>query len=414
MSRGVRVGTAHQAVVRALQVAEVLQLSPALRRIVLTGPDLLGVTMPDGYRLAPMSSTGFDDRLLVMLPEPGEDRPALPVQGRGRIERRPDGRVGVRRSYTVRRWEPESARLTIDFVLHGHGPAASWAATCQPGDTLHVLGPGISHAPPAQVDWLLIAGDETALPAIARWLEEMEPDTIADVLIEVDGAAQAIDLAAPTGASITWLYRNGRPASDSTLLADAVRALPLRSGPGFAWVAAESDVVRPIRSYLRDERQMPRGQVQVTGYWRRGAAEDDEADHEHHEHSHDHDDHHDDEVAGLAERLDRSGLLSPGAVVRVRGVGARRITAELTACRPDLLVDADGLGVTLLHLDDDASSVTNEAAIADAARDLAAGDTLLAVVPPETEVRLPPGLAPADRHDLDWLGEVVVLHRAGA
>lgn len=413
MSRGIRVGTAHQAVVRALQVADVLRLSPALRRIVLTGPDLLGVTMPDGYRLAPMSSTGFDDRLLVMLPESGEDRPALPVQGRGRIERRPDGRVGVRRSYTVRRWEPESARLTIDFVLHGHGPAASWAATCQPGDALHVLGPGISHAPPAQVDWLLIAGDETALPAIARWLEEMEPDTIADVLIEVDGAAQAIDLTAPTGASITWLYRNGRHASDSTLLADAVRALPLRSGPGFAWVAAESDVVRPIRKHLRDERQMPRSQVQVTGYWRSGAAEDDEADHEHRKHSHDHD-HHDDEVVGLAGRLDQSGLLPPGAVVRVRGVGARRITAELVACRPDLLFAAEGPGVTLLHLDDDAPLVTNATAIADAVHALAVGDTLLVVIPPDTHVRLPLGLAHADRHDLDWLGEVVVLHRAGA
>lgn len=154
MSKGIRVGVAHPAVVRALTVAEVTELGPAMRWVVLTGPDLRGVTMPDGYRLAPMRSSGFDDRLLVLLPEPGTGEPVLPVQGRGRIEPRPDRRVGIRRSYTVRRWEPEAARLSLDFVLHGHGRAAAWAGSCRPGDALHVLGPGIRHAPPAGVDWL--------------------------------------------------------------------------------------------------------------------------------------------------------------------------------------------------------------------------------------------------------------------
>lgn len=405
MSKGIRVGTAHQAVVRALTVAEVADLGAGLRRVVLTGADLLGVTLPDGYRLAPMTSTGFDDRLLVMLPEPGASEPVLPVQGRGRIERRPDGRVGIRRSYTVRRWEPETARLTLDFVLHGRGPAAAWATDCRPGDALHVLGPGISHAPP-DCDWLLIAGDETALPAIARWLEEMEPGTVADVLIEVDGPDRVIDLTAPDSVTISWLYRNGRPAADSTLLRDAVRALPGRDGSGFAWVAAEAGVVRAIRSHLREARKLPRSHLEVAGYWRQGRSEDDESNHDHVHHDHDEDG---DEATGLARRLDDHGLFPPGAQVAVHGPGAERIRHELAACRPDLTLGAVRGGITLLQVDDEAPAHTTAAAIADAVASRHGGDTLLIVVPPELGEQPPPGLEQAKRHDLDWLGVVFVL-----
>lgn len=414
MSKGIRVGTAHQVVVRAVQVADVEPLGTAVRRVVLTGPDLVGVTMPDGFRLAPMQSSGFDDRLLVILPGPDGSPPVLPVQGRGRIEHRPDRQVGLRRSYTVRRWDPETTRLTLDFVLHGHGPAAAWAASCKPGDRLHVLGPGNSHGAPDGVDWLLIAGDETALPAIARWLEEMAQDTIADVFIEVDGPAQAIEIVHPTGASVTWLYRLGRPAADSTLLEEAVRSLPSRAGTGFAWVAAEAGVVRPIRHHLRNERRLPRDHVEVAGYWRRDASEDDESDHEHEEHGHDEHGHdeHDDEVAGLAGRLDRCGLFPHGVPVRIHGPGARRIRHELAACRPDLLFDAPGRGVTLLQLEDDSPAASVSDAIGEAMGGPGDPDTVLVVVPAEQAERLPPSLAGAVRHELDWLGEVLVLDQA--
>lgn len=406
MSKGIRVGTANQVVVRCLMVREVYDLSPVLRRVIFVGPDLLGVRMPDGYLLDSMRTTGFDDRLLVILPGPGAQEPVLPIQGRGHIEHRPDGGVGVRRSYTVRRWAPERGELSIDFVLHGHGPAASWAANCAPGDSLHVLGPGVSHGPPEDVDWLLVAGDETALPAIARWLEEMAPDTVADVLIEVDVPEHAPALMHPESVRVTWLYRRGVPAARSTLLLDAMRALPAREGSGFAWVAAEAGVVRAIRSHLREDRGLPRPQVEAAGYWRQGASEDDEDGHDHE--GQDHEDHEAEEVTGLARALDERGLLPRGSAVRVRAAGADRIRQELAACRPDLVLEGAGTGVVIFHLDDEQSLGQLQAELDETVRTLQHGEVLLVVVPPEVAgLAVPPG--EKGRYALGWLGDVLVL-----
>ena len=413
MREGLRIGTAHQAVVRELVVSDVVDLSPVLRRVVFEGDDLRGVVMADGQKLDPMRSAGFDDRLLIILPDPDTGETVLPVQRHGRIESRPDGKVGVRRSYTVRSWDAESGLLSIDFVLHGHGPAASWAANCDPGDRLHVLGPGISHAAPSNVDWHLIAGDETALPAIARWLEESPEDAVGDVFIEIDRPEHRLEIAKPAGVSVTWLCRDGKPASDSSLLADAIIALPWRDGTCYAWVAAETGVVRPIRRFLRTERGLPRTQVEVAGYWRQGAAEGQE-----HHHAEAHAESSDesgpeiseltDSLAGLSGALNQLGVLPEGVSVQLLPEGIERVRHELLALRPDLTLVSETADVTVLVLDDEMAHAVRERTLADAVTLMQDEGTLIVVSSPGVSFAIPAGLTAKNEHHLDWLGTVLV------
>lgn len=97
----------------------------------------------------------------------------LPVQLDGTLEWPKEPRP-ISRVYTVRRWDEQAGELDIDFVKHGTGVATVWAYRCQEGDTVHVAGPASSMAPPS-ADWLLVVGDDTALPAIARLLDDLRP-----------------------------------------------------------------------------------------------------------------------------------------------------------------------------------------------------------------------------------------------
>jgi NADPH-dependent ferric siderophore reductase len=195
----------------------------------------------------------------------------------------PQGSHGVSlRRYTARRQDvgpahaagpvPEgSGELDIDFVLHGDGPAAAWAAAAGPGDVL-----GVASAAPlgdAPAGWLLLAGDETALPAIGRILDAAPPGTRGVALIEVAGPEEEQLLPNPAGIELCWLHRGTREPGLSTLLVDAVAALDRPAGDDvFAWVGAESATVRAVRADLRDRWGLRRNQHHAIGYWRRGRA----------------------------------------------------------------------------------------------------------------------------------------------
>jgi NADPH-dependent ferric siderophore reductase len=159
----------------------------------------------------------------------------------------------------------------MDFVLHGDGPAAAWAAAAEAGALLGVAGSGALGDRPA--GWLLLAGDETALPAISRILAEAPPTTRGVALLEVAGPEEEQPLAAPARVELRWLHRAGTTPGESTLLADAVAALDRPAGDDvFAWVAAESAAVRIIRADLRGRWGLGRAQHHAIGYWRRGRA----------------------------------------------------------------------------------------------------------------------------------------------
>ncbi|MGY1811634.1 siderophore-interacting protein [Blastococcus sp. SYSU D00820] len=244
--------------VDVLTVVSVTDVTPSVRRVLLSGtPEAVAAAGPT---------------VNLLVPRVGDPDPQWPQVARdGRIVW-PAGAHGVSlRSYTARRQDPARGEVEIDFVLHGDGPAAAWAAAASPGAQLAVAGAGSLGERPA--GWLLLAGDETALPAISRLLAAAPPDTRGVALVEVAGPEEEQPLAAPAGLAVRWLHRGGTPPGESTLLADAVAALDPPGGDDvFAWVAAESATVRTIRADLRSRWGLGRAQHHAIGYWRRGRA----------------------------------------------------------------------------------------------------------------------------------------------
>jgi len=146
---------------RDLQVVRVEPVGPGFRRITFAGESLAGFV-----------SASFDDHVKLFLD------PA-------------DGTEPVRRDYTPRRFEAAAGELSIEFALHGDGPAANWAAQATPGQRATIGGPRGSFIIPTDFDWHLLVGDETALPAIARRLEELPAGTQVFVVLHVENPADA-------------------------------------------------------------------------------------------------------------------------------------------------------------------------------------------------------------------------------
>ena len=251
----------HQTRLRLAAVSRVERISPQMRRITFAGEQL------DGF-----VSLGADDHVKLFFPAPGQDRPVLPTLQGGDVVY-PDGatRPAVR-DYTPRRFDAASRELTIEFVIHGEGPASSWAAQAEPGQLLGIGGPRGSFLTPDDCETYVLAGDATALPAISRHLEEMRPGAGACVLIEVADAAEERHLPTAANASITWLHRDGLAAGTTGLLEAALRELQIPAGETFAWVAGEIETARRLRRYLMEEEGLPRGQIRASGYWRSGDA----------------------------------------------------------------------------------------------------------------------------------------------
>ena len=189
----------------------------------------------------------------------------------------------VVRTYTVRRVDPDAREIWIDFVVHGdEGVAGPWARSVQPGTQVVVRGPGAGYRPDRSADFHLLAGDETALPAIAVALEDLPADARGAVFLEVIGPGDELKLDAPAGVDVTWLHR-GVAAGDAgadlidgnSPLVAAVKALPWPGGDVQVFVHGEAEaVMKHIRPYLRKERAVPPARASISGYWRRGRTEE--------------------------------------------------------------------------------------------------------------------------------------------
>lgn len=174
------------------------------------------------------------------------------------------------RYYTIRRVNQAEGEIDIDVLLRDDpGPGAAFAAAAREGAICGMAGPLGGAARPAA--FTLFAGDETAIPAIARMLEAMPAAARGAALIEIGDAAAAPKLIAPAGVAIRWLSRNGAPAGTTTLLIDALRAAEWPEDPDlFVWAACEASAARDIRGHLRRERSLARERCLVAGYWERG------------------------------------------------------------------------------------------------------------------------------------------------
>ncbi|MFC7619386.1 SIP domain-containing protein [Microlunatus sp. GCM10028923] len=254
---------------REVQVVRVLDLSPGMRRVTLAGDQLRAFTSANGFAQPAFDSTGFDDDIRLVFRYPGRAEPVLPVQQERGVELPKDPRP-LSKAYTVRRWDPSAGELDVDFVKHGIGVGTTWAYRARPGDRIHFYGPSASRSFPQDADWLLVAGDDTAIPAIARLLEELPEDASGQVFVEVAEDSHRLDLRRPAGVDVTWLVRGAAEAGTTALLRDAVRSSDWWQGRPFAWLAGEHTAVRDLRRHLVEDRGLPKTDIEFTGYWRRG------------------------------------------------------------------------------------------------------------------------------------------------
>jgi NADPH-dependent ferric siderophore reductase len=295
----------------AVQVTRLQRLSPSFLRVTFTGPDM-----------ADFSTNGYDQRIKVMLPLPGRglvDCPSGP-DWYGEWRALPSDRQVPIRTYTIRALRPEAGEVDVDFVLHGAtGPASAWAERAAVGDEVVLVGPnarfpgptgGFEWHPPVDASCLLIAGDETAVPAICAIVETLPAGQRARVLLEIPTAADALNVAAPAGVEVTWLPRDtsggDAPTARGTLLTEAVVAATRELGDDltpqrgvelddvdidagilwevpeagasphsgvYAWLAGEAGVVKTLRRHLVQEAGLDRRAVAFMGYWRQGRTE---------------------------------------------------------------------------------------------------------------------------------------------
>lgn len=252
----------HPVAARALQVRRVLQLSPRMVRITLGGEELRGFTT-----LSP------DDHVKLFFPADAHSKPTLPAFGSKGAAWPADVKRPIARDYTPRRFDADALELDIDFALHGAGTASDWAKNAQPGHWLGVAGPRGSRVVPYQFDWYFLAGDESALPSLARRLEELPADAHAVAFLEVANADEVLPLQHPANTAITWVLRD-----EGQTLENAVRALEFPEGDYFAWISGEVSGVRTIFKWLLQEKNGNRAHIKADGYWKRGTAN-----HDHHE-----------------------------------------------------------------------------------------------------------------------------------
>lgn len=285
-----------------VRVRRVERLSPAFLRVTFTGDDL-----------AHFADPGYDQRIKLVVPIPEYGTLLFPdgPDWYARYRALPDEQKNPIRTYTVRAVRPAAAEVDVDIVLHpddGHlGPAARWAADVREDDRCALWGPdsrhggpygGLEFKLPADGGNLLLAGDETAVPAITRILEQLPAHITGEALMEVPETADVQKETAPAGMRVTWLPRNG--AVHGSLLIDEVRAAAARLIPPaapaqvedvdvdedilweipeappaacYVWLAGEAAVVKTLRRHLVGERGLDRKAVAFMGYWRKGRAE---------------------------------------------------------------------------------------------------------------------------------------------
>lgn len=240
------------------------RITPKMARITLTSDDF------DSF-----VSLAYDDHCKLFFPEVGETKLPVPQSGPDGLIF-PDGTRPQSRDYTPRAYDTTAKLLTLDFVLHGDGPASSWAEAAQPGDTIGVGGPRGSFVVTGDFDWYLLVGDETALPAIGRRLEELPRDAQSIAIVEVADENEIQILDAPEATEIRWLSRDGARPGDAALLVAAVKALTLPDGDGYVFVAGENRMSKAVREYLVDERGHNSDWIKAAGYWQAGAEDFDD------------------------------------------------------------------------------------------------------------------------------------------
>ncbi|MET9363589.1 siderophore-interacting protein [Streptomyces sp. NPDC006632] len=244
------------------QVVRTERITPHMMRVVLGGASLAGFS----------AGEHTDHYIKLLFPAQGVSYPEPFDMERIRAEF-PREQWPSTRAYTVRGWDAEAGELSVDFVVHGdEGLAGPWAARVKPGETVRFLGPGGGYAPDPAADWHLLAGDESALPAIAAAMERMPAGAVVRAFVEVSGPEEEQKISTPDGTAVTWLHRGEAPVG--TALVDAVKGLDFPAGDVHAFVHGEAGFVKELRALLRVSHHVPRERLSISGYWRLGQDDD--------------------------------------------------------------------------------------------------------------------------------------------
>lgn len=316
-------------IVARVRVHRIDRPCPTFARVVFRGADLEEFGTP-GHT--------FDQRIKVIFPAATGRLPELdPATWYPQWLAMPDDARGTIRTYSIREVSVDGrgTEVVVDFVLHlvpgKSGPASLWASGARPGDEVLLVGPrrgrfdggGIEFDPGAAPS-VLLAGDETAAPAIARILEDAPDELVGEAFIEMPGQGERLEIQAPPGVEVHWLSRsNGQPGSallpyvlkqlgtsereleargsaleaavwkegrhaaaadellwetpnfsglGESLAGDSARAGALASVDRYFWIAGESGVVTRLRRHLVKGLGISRHQVAFMGYWREGVA----------------------------------------------------------------------------------------------------------------------------------------------
>lgn len=223
---------------RELVVEEILDLSRSMRRIVFRSDDLHD-----------FESLGPDDHIKLFLP------------GEGSADGKP-----LMRDFTPRRFDTAAGVFELEFFLHDAGPATEWARQAGVGDRISIGGPRGSMVVADDFDWYLLAGDETALPAIARRMEKLRDGVPVHCILLVEAPEDSFDMPQRDGAHVQWIYRAGRVGEDADLIGTAISTWELPEGDGFAFVAAEARASQGAREILAAKGQKEQW-IKAAGYW---------------------------------------------------------------------------------------------------------------------------------------------------
>lgn len=287
-------------------VTAITDLTPSFRRFTFGGTDL-----------AEYGDPGYDQRVKVVFPTATVGLEAMPVGEDWYAQWRemPEAERPPFRTYTTRAVRNDVHEVDIDMVAHDvQGPASAWISRAAVGDEVLIFAPttahsgvsyGIDFVPPARTDAVLLAGDETAAPAIAVILEQLPPEAQGIVVLELphhrdaeylphhpgfeyrvsargDGRRHAHLVSAVREAAARLAPEGGAAEVeevdiDAGILWEVPRTAKggaaLKSAPLYSWLAGESSAIKTLRRHLVAERGVDRRAVAFMGYWRLGRAE---------------------------------------------------------------------------------------------------------------------------------------------
>ncbi|WP_321447984.1 siderophore-interacting protein [uncultured Cohaesibacter sp.] len=234
----------HELKKRDLEVKTVERLTPSMIRVTLIGDEL-----------ADFTSLAADDHMKLFVPDPSG--------------------MMVMRDYTPRAYDNEARTLTVDFAVHDAGPATAWALSVKPGDHLQIGGPRGSAVLKGDIARYVLIADETGLPALGRWVEEMGPNTEVVAFAAIPGSEDEQDFQTDAELTMHWIHRSEKEAASSTPFLESIKDVSCGEGT-YIWIAAEARVAKAIRTFFLEEKGHPLQWMKAAGYWVHGQADSSE------------------------------------------------------------------------------------------------------------------------------------------